>query len=141
MGCDIHLVLEKHDDELGWVGVDTFSGHESTLGKGYNAPVARQRNYRLFAALAGVRGEGPEPRGLPEDISTTTLLLVKEWDSDGHSHSWLPLSDAAREWNVQRYPAEKPINDFQAKFPASFWFGIDSESEIEKYRLIFWFDN
>jgi len=141
MGCDIHLVLEQRDADLGWVGIDTFAGHESSYGRGYNSPAARSRNYKLFAALAGVRGDGPTPRGIPEDASTTTRLLVKELGSDGHSHSWLPLIDAAREWNVERYTAEKLRDGYQEKFPESFWFGIDSEMDLSKYRVVFWFDN
>lgn len=143
MGCDIHLVLEKHDPELGWVGIDTFTGHESRYTKGYSSPAARERNYKLFAALANVRGDGPLPKGVPDDASQTTRFLVKDWGSDGHSHSWLPLTEAAAQWNVQRYPAEAPLdpNSYQAKFPAAYWFGVDDDEELDSYRVVFWFDN
>ncbi len=142
MGCDIHLVLEQYDTDLGWVGVDTFESHEGGHGKGWCRPIVRERNYKLFAAIAGVRGEGPPPRGIPDDASATTRFLVKQWGEDGHSHSWLPLDDAAREWNAERYPGEKRLdpNDYRARFPKSFWFGVD-EDDATVFRVVFWFDN
>lgn len=141
MGCDIHIVLEKYDDEFGWVGVDTFIGHESSYTKGYSSPIACERNYARFAALAGVRGDGPAPRGIPNDASSTTKLLIKEWGADAHSHSWLPLVAAAREWNIEHYAGVKP-NEFREKYPAAYWFGVGDEvNKMDKYRVIFWFDN
>lgn len=139
MGCDIHLVLEFRDEAFGWTGIDTFA---SSHGSSHDSPIARDRNYKLFAALCGVRGEGPEPRGIPNDASTTTRVLVKQWDSDGHSHSWLPLEQAAAEFNTRRYEGQKPADpeSYRDKYPASFWFGV-SEDNLENYRLVFWFDN
>lgn len=144
MGCDIHLVLEKNDAELGWVGIDTFEGHHGRSEKDdWYCPVARDRNYRLFAALAGVRGEGPAPRGVPCDASSTTRLLVKQWGVDGHSHSWLPIKEAALAFNERRYPqGEKPIDpeSYRDRWPASYWLGVEDD-ELDACRIVFWFDN
>lgn len=54
------------------------------------------RNYVLFGALAGVRGDRApliEPRGMPPDPSPEYTELAA-W-SDAHSHSWLSLTDVA----------------------------------------------
>lgn len=65
------------------------------------------RNYVLFAALAGVRnGLGvagvdtgdpltpvDEPRGLPTDVSDEVAKEETEWGCDGHSHSYLYLQE------------------------------------------------
>lgn len=146
MGCDIHMVLEKRFGEK-WVGIDTFVTHHRapyTVEKGqmdWSTPVARGRNYMRFARLAGVRGDGPEPRGLPADVSETSKALSDAWDGDGHSHSWLPLKDAARIWvETEREPSE-----YATKYPESYFFNADvsdgsSEAETD-YRVVFWFDN
>lgn len=138
MGCDIHLVVERlHKGK--WVAVDTFNGHESGYGKGWTSPIARSRNYDRFARLAGVRGEGPEARGLPENASDTTKALCEKWGQDGHSHSWLTLEEAAKIWlETERY---NDIGDFAKKYPGSFYFGIDPECDPEPHRIVFWFDN
>lgn len=108
---------------------------------GWHSPVARSRNYERFAQLAGVRGDGPAPRGLPDDMSETAALLVEDWAGDGHSHSWLPMKDAAAVFlATERNPPE-----MAKKYPDSHFFGVDTSGASGKsrddYRLIFWFDN
>lgn len=139
MGCDIHMVLEKNDEEFGWVGISNFENYD---GFHEDRPLVISRNYRRFAALAGVRGDGPKPKGIPGDVSPLTQLGLKEWKYDAHSHSWLPLSEAVPIFKKRFYEAEKPIvtGSFEDEWPASYWFNVD-DNEIEKYRLIFWFDN
>lgn len=141
MGCDIHLVLEKHDEELGWIGIDAFRGHRDRKGE-YSSPHATDRHYRRFAALAGVRGGGPEPRGVPGDASALTRLFVRDWDSDGHSHSWLPVAEAAKIFSKRFYSEEKPLDpkSYEAEYPADYWFDAD-DAQADKFRLVFWFDN
>lgn len=136
MGCDIHLVLERKVDDR-WIAVDTFKGHESALGRGYQWPAATARNYGRFAKLANVRGDGPAPRGLPEQLSETAAFLVKKWGEDGHSHSWLPLKDAAAAFlETDRHDPD----GFREKYPHSYYFGVDCD-EVDQHRLVFWFDN
>ena len=143
MGCDIHLVREVLVGQK-WIAVDTFQGHQMAYpkeGRDWSSPVARARNYRRFAALAGVRGDGPDPRGIPYDVSETTRYLIGGWGVDGHSHSWLPVADAARiflETNWWGEPA-KP-DDYASKYPEAFFFGVDSE-DAPPSRIVFWFDN
>ena len=71
------------------------------------------RNYDVFAILADVRngygfagvdtGEGfipiDKPKGVPDDASNYYKALVKEWDSDGHSHSYFTMEELdAYDW-------------------------------------------
>lgn len=127
MGCDIHIALEKQVADK-WVLVNRVEGP------------ARKRNYERFAKLAGVRGEGPAPKGLPADISAGAHLFATEWSEDGHSWSWLPMYEARRIWPETEWcgPAEKPPSD-----PEYYYFGIDTDTSRGRglYRVIFWFDN
>jgi hypothetical protein len=98
VGCDIHYVWEVKRD-----------------GKWVEAPTQPEldRNYRLFSVLANVRnGYGfagsdtgdritpiAMPRGMPGD--STLEANAKEWDCDGHSHSWLTLAEMlAYDWDA-----------------------------------------
>ena len=132
MGCDIHGTIEKKVNGK-WVMVEPITGK------------ARYRNYERFARLAGVRGEGPAPRGIPSDISDSTRLHIDKWGTDGHSHSYLPISEAARILLETELKPEHEVN-----YPASYYFGVDNECcptcqrpiDIDsEYRLVFWFDN
>lgn len=76
IGCDIHIYPEIYNDNIErWVYTPSYGVTEID-----------NRNYTLFAALAGVRGSGPKPNGLPEDLSDTVQY---QWDTiwqwDGHS--------------------------------------------------------
>lgn len=136
MGCDIHLVLERKYG-LKWIAVDTFKSHNGT-GKEYASPAAISRNYERFAALANVRGDGPEPRGIPSDISETTAMLLEDWEGDAHSMSWLPLEEAAKVFlATDRYET----TDYMQKYPQSHYFNVDEDEKRGKHRLVFWFDN
>lgn len=147
MGCDIHMVLERRDHEkTRWVAIDTFhefkahQNHRDGDGVRYCDSLATARNYRRFAALARVRGDGPDPRGVPGDISDSTEFLIRDYGVDGHSHSWLPLADAARIFAETQW-IDEPLTDWQKERPADFYFGIYAENDLSDYRLIFWFDN
>lgn len=140
MGCDIHIVLERKNAAFGWVGIDSFKGHETRSGLAL--PLARSRDYRRFAALAGVRGDGPEPLGVPDDASPLSKMLINDWAEGGHSHSWLPAKEAAELFAARRWPNESPIDpeSHEAKYPWGHYFGIEAD-DVENYRIIFWFDN
>lgn len=141
MGCDIHMVLERKFG-LRWIAMDTFKGHEAAYGKGWNSPAATSRNYARFAALAGVRGDGPQARGLPADISDTTAMLFEDWEPDAHSMSWLPLDEAAKIFLATDHNVQP--EEFRSKYPQSHYFGVDESDDRNKhikYRVVFWFDN
>lgn len=97
MGTDIHGSLQKR-----W----RKEGPYETIG-----PIESSRNYRVFAALAGVRnGFGfagcethkamtpiSEPRGLPDGVSED------EEDYGDHSYSWLYLREVIdwKGWDME----------------------------------------
>ena len=145
MGCDIHMVVERRTPRS-WVTVNTMTGHHMRWpreggGLDWSAPVATARNYRRFAMLAGVRGDGPPPRGLPDDISETAKFLSDDWGADGHSHSWIEADEAARIFLATEYDEVDP-DSFKAKFPLSYFFGIETDDANEDdFRIVFWFDN
>lgn len=103
MGCDIHLYVEvKENDE--WKGVlnpantnDYVYDHdndEEIAVPGYRWGF--DRNYFAFGILAGVRSSleciYPE-RGLPSDICQQIKLFSDMYGPDGHTHSYLSLSE------------------------------------------------
>lgn len=133
MGCDIHLVLERKTGD-GWLGIHNFPYYDTREGSDW--PLARERNYDRFAALAGVRGEGPEPKGIPQDASPLARYESEEWGDDGHSHSWLPVDEAAKIFLA----TERLPNDWCKQYPADFFFGVNDDHPGE-YRIVFWFDN
>lgn len=114
MGCDIHLYVERRDAEGNWNSADTwFSDPDDPTRKSLYkwgpglarvaGPIYDDRNYDLFAILAGVRngrGDGftpiSEPRGMPKDASLDVAAASESMDSDGHSHSWLTLQEILR---------------------------------------------
>lgn len=144
MGCDIHMTVEERTPK-GWVCIDTMNIHTKAYLKRdenpYSVPVAKTRNYQRFAALAGVRGTGPQPKGIPNDASETTRHLIECWGDDGHSHSWCSLNDACAIF-VATEPQEVDPKSFKARFPGSHYFNVDGfEDKPDQYRLVFWFDN
>lgn len=151
MGCDIHIVLERKVGEGPWLGLRELAF--MNIG-GVRIPCpARARNYTRFAALAGARGDGPEPKGMPVDASALALHLVDNWGSDGHSHSYIGLHDACKLWLATENDSWMPGDERDAekerarrkerdKEPAQFYFGLWSdEVEQHEHRLVYWFDN
>lgn len=124
MGCDIH----------GWVEVKVGNKYVAT-----KQLVDRERNYKRFAALAGVRdydgSSKAEPKGVPTDVSDAVKRRIESFGSDGHSHSYLPLVEAAHIFLKTAYEA----SDYDQKYPASTFFGYE-ENDLSKARLVFWFD-
>lgn len=155
MGCDIHFVLENYDDKTKkWIGVystettprmpmRTYDDH--ALGTLTNCvPSVGTRNYKFFASLAGVRGEGPEPNGVPDNASDLAKRDVENYGKDGHSHGHCGLdefytkhmlstdSKLYKKLVVDKLKGETSVLD------ALFW---ENEAERANYRFIFWFDN
>ena len=146
MGCDIHGWLEVRKDSTGkWIGLRPFNCR------------ARQRNYRRFALLAGVRGAGDprelRPKGLPLDISDSVLYEYSSWGDDAHTPSWITLQEAVKifkdtsDWDsrissMSTSALEWAEGDFVYRY-----FGIYPEDWShnkfvwENYRIVFWFDN
>lgn len=152
MGADIHMMLERKTEDYGWVGLHMFQGtpieyserlKELATEKDIYLPGtaywrATSRNYRLFGAIAGVRHSGPEPRGLPDDMSDLAKLFTGAWGADGHSHTWLLLDEALPIFAGHVCP-EKLIGD-RRQYISNDLFDVDHE-ELDKHRLIIFFDN
>ena len=144
--CEIHYVIEQeHNGE--WVGVFgtdnglTYPNCDSHLP--LPVFVFKNRDYKFFADLAGVRGPGPEPRGLPEDLSSMSRMYTDSWGPDGHSYSYLSLRDFVTKWLIANNESITPIVKEKLK-------GNDPVLEvvkklgirqIDKYRVVFWFDS
>lgn len=151
MGCDIHMYIEVTDlptvemaknsllevskglqaHPLQYLDVVTQDWEVYRL----NSEVFVQRNYELFAFLAGVRGVSPKghaPRGLPDDVSPEVRTESNHWGVDGHSHSWLLVptditSQKLRLLGESHLPIA--LESIQADYP------------YRQIRLVFWFDN
>lgn len=138
MGSDIHVVLEVQH-EGGWLGLHDFPDFAlNHVGKidYIPGPEATQRSYKRFAALAGNRGPGPSPRGLPVNASPLARYLLSRWGPNAHHVSWYPLKEALP---IFIATANLEEGSHHAEFPCGYIFGV-SQEEIDKYRIVFWFD-
>lgn len=146
MGCDIHWVVEqKYEDR--WIGIATgecsvrvpIDGKTSTIGQ-YRYAYS-DRNYEFFGRLAGVRTDGPEPLGLPNDFSDLSKMVLDD-DFDLHSASHLPLQEFHNRWlqstNASAEVVKAIIKGEGKKDPYSpFWYPEDDQL----FRVVFAFDN
>lgn len=151
MGCDIHYTIEMLDDGewrhmLDSDAIWLVSGGYDTCWRALQA-----RDYGFFAALAGVRGDGPEPNGVPEDATPKTQDAIERWGDDGHSHGWLPLETfALRKLQgsdlsaaaVGQLAGKSAFAELlkRAKVPNDY-FAQHLQLEAPTMRVIFWFDN
>lgn len=162
MGCDIHLYVEKRLKSGEWAFVRDLN---ETINSDGLRPWAMQgkpvggfwklsgRNYNLFSLLAGVRGDGPEAKGLPGDVSDYLQEESDRYSSDGHSHSWsTPLEF------MEAYIASQQEYDEGSELDKYVQFRLKDGAEMavhifmrdmcsldidgpEEYRFVYWFDN
>ena len=136
VGCDIHPYMEIKIN-----GIWYFFSRPNWY-----------RNYTFFGAIANVRDEdigGPEPKGLPHDLSSVLASIANE-DGDDHSHSYMSLEefdDAIQLMDDYLVPKTKEdkkwISKSQEQFKKEseeFW-DIHRLPFIEDVRIVFWFDN
>lgn len=105
MGADIHLFVEKKDENGKWQSLDEWSKEDCDEDDEYCVPdvpygkeLYRDRNYYLFALLADVRNYDDikpihAPKGLPDDVSEPVKKRSDYEDGDAHSHSWYTLKE------------------------------------------------
>ena len=133
MGCDIHYVVEEPMEDSGWIGImSTEAPFAPPFEIRRKIPLWQfsDRDYAFFARLAGVRGEGPEPLGLPSDASQMTRHYA---DSDAdywHSHSHCSL----REFAALKALVGINLTGQQAD-------AIIDHEDSRYLRVCFWFDN
>lgn len=166
MGCDIHLMAEKKvfhvddkDKEKGvWINIDKWVVNETrfryssegekypTMTITYDDRFYKGRNYNLFTALAGVRSfefdNAPpiisEPKGFPKDASPQVKSENKRWKGDGHSHSWLTLSEIkAFDWSAYG----ETCDEFRIVTVGKLEKAKSHYNTDEEIRIVFWFDN
>lgn len=161
MGADIHLFLEKKLPNDTWATIQTFApvpkvaiGLKTEHHYDWLFFQLDRRNYALFAELAGVRGFGPDPRGIPPDASPLYLQYVKEWDSDGHSHSWCSASTFVQSYintldrdtqvvkNYAAWVLDRGQNAAVLTFLDSYCaIRVREDDKAHDYRFCFFFDN
>jgi hypothetical protein len=170
MGADIHMYVEKKLPAGEWVTVQTFEpASKQAFGMegeaGWSSSLFWQiegRFYRLFAKLAGVRGEGPEPLGIPDDASSLYRHYCKQWSGDGHSHSYCSAAtfiqryiEAVEEQNPSREGTSSQIVKAYAedvlklgsaiaisKFLETYCaVSTEEDDNVDNYRFVFFFDN
>lgn len=162
MGCDIHLYVERKLKNGDWAMVQNMDvpiNDESLRPWGPNGEPQggcwrlSGRNYNLFANLAGVRGFGPDPKGLPGDLSPFVAEEYERWLGDAHSASWsTPLEfmeayiDAIRTHTdhdaLDKY-VQTRIKEGVEMALQQFMFDMCSldTDQGEEYRFVYWFDN
>lgn len=145
-------MLEKKTDGHGWVGQHTFPsvaiGYPEKLVElakannlylpGHAFWPVKDRNYALFGALAGVLDDGPEARGLPDDISPLAKDFVTMWGADGHTHTWYTLDEALPIFAAHCCPDE--LLGESRHWISNRLFEVDHD-DLANYRLIIFFDN
>jgi hypothetical protein len=136
MGCDVHMYAEyKRGSKWVKAGKRFKNGWYSSDRplSSYNTPLTDRpysdRNYDLFGMLADVRngrgfagvktGEGfvpiDIPRGLPKDVTKAIKKMSDRWGCDGHSHSYLYLSELLDyNWNqVSELTGEVSLEEYR----------------------------
>jgi hypothetical protein len=161
MGCDIHLYVEKRLKNGDWAfvrnlnegingeGLRPWGGQGRSVGGHWGLS---GRNYNLFSRLAGVRGPGPAPKGLPNNVSEFLYEEHMSYGGDAHSASWtLPL-EFMEEYiaSLQAYDEGAPLDKYVQLRLAE---GAERALEIfmrdmcsldmdgHEYRFVYWFDN
>jgi hypothetical protein len=162
MGCDIHVVLEYQLDDGQWMGINSYSAFPTVALDRTTHVSSREtmfwkvtnRNYAFFASLAGVRGDGPEPLGMPEDASPMARLRLGY--SDLHSHSYMSAMTFVNKWRgiddrvaaVKRALRGEEMDVEEAAGllgPLPFMFDREERPDdahpLDAYRVVFAFDN
>lgn len=121
MGADIHIMMERKLKDGTWTLWNNFHrtsdkqiAHWDKAPEPFMLPRVQARHYEFFAALAGVRGPGPEPKGLPPDASPAARQFLNEDDPDLHSHTWWPADEFTRIF-MQHHLSDAERADIVAK--------------------------
>jgi hypothetical protein len=133
MGCNSHLTIEiqgRYGDQTVW---ETWA-----------LDIPESRDYKLYEAMAGARGEEENaivtPRGIPADASDTVIYWIKRYGEDGHTHSWLypkEFEKALKQSKTKEFPNAAREWEALAKV-------LNSLSDVygeDHVRVVFFFDN
>ena len=172
MGTDIHIYAERKLQDGQWAmerkfegnSVKSFDVNPEELSNNYSSwcrPTISGRNYRFFAALAGVRGDGPDARGLPKDVSPFVAEEAISWGGNGHTHSWMSARELIPIFMRHKMPEEDVVkitkdrldgtspeellanvcSDYIGVHIPRKWTENTESIDIDRVRFVFWFDN
>ena len=168
MGADIHIYAERKLLDGTWAMCKSFEGQLSSqfdsrvvsaLGRKTLFTRARMRNYNFFRALAGVRGEGPDHKGFPNDASPLVQEEFDRWGTDAHTPSWYSAKEFVpifmEHWMSDEETAELVSNRLSSGSISSeivfnvleMYLGVDvpydddDNPSVDTIRFVFWFDN
>lgn len=133
MGCNSHLSIEYRPGHAG----------DITRWDTYALDVPESRNYVLYEAMAGVRGEESNAvcpaRGEPKDVSRAVKVWLDRWEADGHSTSYLYPSEFRQCTDRQSGSGYTLAKEWQCLLVVLEGLGkIYGESNV---RVVFFFDN
>lgn len=150
MGSDIVMFLEFLLPNGEWVA-DKFhqlSDKEANRDQESGLP-AVGRDYRLFAALASVRGKGRKPKGLPIDVSPHVKAFAAMGGKEMHDHSYCSidlLERLAKRYKVdEKHPLyDNPFMEDESPLYVSicaYARKVVAGHEDMDARVVFWFDS
>jgi hypothetical protein len=167
MGADIHIYAERKLSDGTWAMCKSFEGQSSSqfdsrvkvLERKTLFTRARMRNYNFFADLAGVRGDGPDHKGFPNDASPLVQEEFDRWNTDAHTPSWYSAREFVpifmKNWMSDEESAELVSNRLSSSSVSSeivfnvleTYLGVDvpydddDNPNVDAIRFVFWFDN
>jgi len=151
MGCDIHLYIERKVNG-NWLSCNTWVQKLDEKNRIFFTAIDKfsYRNYKLFAALCGVRNNKSynitplaNLKGMPNDVSEIVYQAYDRWKDEYHSISYLSIyeldplfgkGDVFPEFFAQ-------IMDKIDRISMSEFNIIDEDHRVEDVRIVFWFDN
>ena len=169
MGADIHIFAERKLSNGTWAMCKSYESQSSEQFYDYSDklakaeigrlfPRARSRNYSFFADLAGVRGDGPDAKGVPNDISPLVREEYERWGMDAHSASWYSARDFVPIFMDNHMSEDERVKLVNDRLEGSGHYGIpyhvletylgidipyddNDNPAIDSIRFVFWFDN
>ncbi|MCM8832449.1 MAG: hypothetical protein NC816_00775 [Candidatus Omnitrophica bacterium] len=144
MGCDIHCIVEVYNKDSGeweYLAPDGRWSFFLTKDTAYYSSIYDKRNYQLFGALAGVRGDPYDdystPIGWPKNMSSYAEKLIQ--DENYHSHSYFTLRELLewKLWRDKKFIYSNDITDFYISCVAEMMLLGDPD----EVRLLIMFDN
>lgn len=138
MGCDIHAFLEIKENN-NWKFIKKLN---------------LCRSYWMFSIFADVRNDDPilvpisEPKFLPQNVTKEVYEISEQWDFDGHSHSWLTISEIDNfDWNQSLIDSTGLVCIPKEFIPDDYLQLFEDMRNMEKtygkdnVRIVFFFDN
>lgn len=128
MGCDIHGYIEYEDwkDEEGKVHRGCFGGGRIN------------RDYRMFALLAGVRGDGCiyKPRGIPKELSYKVFeefhIYISNEYPEGEGNTSPELAAKWVKSGYSEYVSEKYVTNPDWHTPS--WLSVEEYENVLEAR-------